>query len=158
MVLRESNEIPGNKLALVLDEMLDSDPESPITVGGDVLHGSKPLGVMPESRAFKLCWEHYIAHSAINESFCALDDKQSTASGRLVRIHTKSHFLAFVIAVTWGSEDCPGPLTHVEVLCSDQTINVAAVGLPTIRQLPVVSGEVAYEAAIGGGATIARQR
>lgn len=158
LTLRELNEMPGNKLVLVLDEMLASGPEAPITIGDNVLHGSRPLGVVPESRAFELRWERYIAHSVINESFCMLDDEQSTVSGRLVRIHTRSHFLTYVTAVTWGSEDYPGPLTHVEVLCSDQIINVAAVGLPAIRQLPAGSGEVAYGAAIGAGATIARQR
>ena len=56
-------------------------------------------------------------------------------SGRFFRIYSKSTFLDYVSRATFASEQYPGPLSHVGLICQNHIVDVVSTKSPAIRRL-----------------------
>jgi hypothetical protein len=72
-----------------------------------------------------------------NEAFTTTSDYDLVASGGVYCVYSRSHFLDYVRHATIARADCPGPLTHIGVICLNHITDVVAVDLPVIRQLSI---------------------
>jgi len=129
--LREISEPRDNSLRLVIEEAAAGLEEPPRKVAGVVFSGLHRIE--GTGRLFELSWDIYVAYSVQNESYSKLDETDKVESGRLVRIYSRSRFLDHISMTTIATPEYPGPLLHVEVICLNHVIDVAATEPPKIR-------------------------
>lgn len=132
LYLREVSEPRDNRLRLLVEEATDAGPSQSIQLPGLDITGC-PIESTLSCRLFELVWDFYVAYSVRNESFVARNETE-TYSGRLLNVYQKSHFLAYVSAATFASNDHAGPLHHIGVNCLNHIIDVVSTKTPTISR------------------------
>jgi hypothetical protein len=122
---------------LVVQEAAAGREGGPFVVGGvDLGKGTRVIESAPRHRIFELVWDSYVACCITNESFSSPDSKdEKRESGTLLRLYSKSHFLDHIRTNTIATEEHPGPLLHVCVVCLNHVVDVVATKLPEIRKL-----------------------
>ena len=137
LYLREIREPRDNNLAVILDEASVAPPGGHAPDMGSIFSEVRPIALLPGSRSFELIWPTYVAYSVRNESFAQRGANDVIVSGRSLLVYGSSEYLDLLRRTTWADASFPGPLIHVGILCLNHVIDVVAVGLPTVRQLPV---------------------
>ena len=135
LCLREVREPKENSVLLVLDEAIIGSPAPDIVIGDKTLTDLRSIEIAPNSRAFELFWDKYIAYSVRRESFALPGVDEEITSGHWICEYKKSHFLDYLAKATWGDSDYPGKLIHVGVLCLNHVVDVASTEPPKIRLL-----------------------
>jgi hypothetical protein len=131
LYLRELGEPRDNELRIVVEE---ASVTSNAASAAGPLSAYGPIESNEASRLFELRWENYVAYSVSNESFATTDEVEQF-SGRLYRLYSCSHFLDYVRKATFATDEYPGPLRHVGILCLNHIVDIAAVEEPMIRRL-----------------------
>ena len=134
LYLRELCQPKDNSIIVILDEAIESAPTSH-TEGSITFRNVRHIEVTRNSRSFELTWSYYVAYSVGNESFMLPSEGEEIASGRLLRVYRRSHFLDYLAKTTWGDADWHGPVIHIGVICLNHIVDVASTELPKIRLL-----------------------
>ena len=82
--------------------------------------------------AYEIVFDQYVAYSIRNECFVSQDDSEEFI-GRLICLYSKSHFLDYVRAATFASDEYPGHLRHYGINCLNHIIDVVSVDEPKIN-------------------------
>ena len=128
------NELPGNGLQVVLREGLVRAEATTLKIADTQLTGLHAIEATEKSRSFEVKWEYYVAYSVVNESFKKRRTDELWA-GDLFRIYTKSCFIDFVAAATFATDEYPGPLQHIGLLCEDHIVDVISTKEPSVKKL-----------------------
>jgi hypothetical protein len=104
LYLRELRQLKDSSVVVILDEAIESGPRNH-TEGSVTFHNVRDLEVTRNSRAFELTWNYYVAYSVQNEEFSLPSEGEEIASGRLLRVYRKSHFLDYLSKTTWGDAE-----------------------------------------------------
>jgi hypothetical protein len=103
----------------------------------DILGPGSPI--LPDSSCarFTLVFENYLGTSIINESYGDGDGEHSTEwladkTHKRLATYDRSHFWDYVSAVTFATNDFPGPQRHFEINCMNHILNVVCRDEPTI--------------------------
>jgi hypothetical protein len=134
LFLREISEPRDNRLRLLIEEAAPSGAPATLKLPGLTLTGCRAIESTSASRLFEVIWDTYVAYSVRNESF-ASQDGAAMFSGRFFRIYSKSTFLDYVSRATFASEQYPGPLSHVGLICQNHIVDVVSTKSPAIRRL-----------------------
>jgi len=120
-----------NVLRLVVEEAKAAEKPVTTEIGhvGAVVH---PIISTENDFAYEIIFESYISYSVTNESFTQGDEYEQY-EGRTLRIYSKSHFLDYVRAATFASEDDPGPYKHYSIICLNHIVDIASAVEPKIR-------------------------
>lgn len=132
--LDEITESPGNRLRVVLHEGLVSPEARSLKIGNTVLSGLHAIRTSEKSRKFEVSWEYYVAYSVINESFAARE-VEAVWIGHLFRVYSKSCFKNFIAAATFATEEYPGPMEHIGLICENHIIDVISTKEPSLTRL-----------------------
>ncbi|QHE52769.1 hypothetical protein [Pontibacillus sp. HMF3514] len=101
---------------------------------GDTSFEAKPLVTNNQLPIIQIDFEDYISYSITNESFTTWKEYENF-EGNAFRIYSNSHFLDYVKAHTFASEDYPGPFKHFGMSCVDHVINVVSSSNPIITEV-----------------------
>lgn len=138
LYLRAIHEPEDNVLLLIVQEAGASGEARDIQIGEAVIHNARDIVSREEDLAYQILFPNYISYAVTNESFTFVDDTE-VRTGQLFSIYTKSHFLNFVRASTFATEDFPGPFTHYQINCLNHGIDVVSVSEPEIKILESLS-------------------
>jgi hypothetical protein len=131
LCLSEIGEPKVNVLRVVVDEAKasnDANVEIP-----DTPFMGNPIVSDDTCRRYEITFLSYVAYAVLNESFAKVDDYEQY-TGRYFRIYSKSHFLDYVAAATFASDDYPGKATHYEIACLDHIVEVVSAEEPQVRE------------------------
>jgi len=134
LFLREISEPRDNRLRLLIEEAAVTGPPLTRKLPGLEMTGCREIKSTSTSRLFEVTWEVYVAYSIRNESFVSRDEMEMF-SGRLFRTYSKSHFLDYVSKATFASEQYPGPLQHIGVICLNHIVDVISTKPPAIDKI-----------------------
>lgn len=134
LFLDELTELPCNGLRVVVCEGLVSPKAGSLGIAGKVLSDLHEIGVTEKSRYFEITWGYYVAYSVINESFAKRSPEEEW-TGHLFRVYKKSRFIDFVGAATFATDEHPGPMIHVGLVCEDHIVDVISTKEPSITKL-----------------------
>ncbi len=98
-----------------------------------VLKNASPIQPVGGGRLFELYWKSYAAYLVTEElvgSNAAGGYADECYIGTLLRVYTKSHFLAHIARDTGAHL---GPLQHYKLVCLNHLIDVAAYVPPDVR-------------------------
>lgn len=88
------------------------------------------------SAHFTIVFERYTAISIINESYAEGDTEKTPGivdkTNKNIRSYEKSHFRDYMSAVTFATDNHPGPQKHFEISCLNHIINVVCENDPII--------------------------
>lgn len=132
--LTHIDEPEENMLHLIIQEGIISDEEKTLDLGATKFEGYREISVTPESKAYEVFFESYIAYSVINESYSQWDDYE-VFEGKVFRIYQKSRFLDYLKVDSFATEEYPGPFVHYGFCCSNHIVNVASQYKAKIKQL-----------------------
>jgi hypothetical protein len=135
LYLRNISQPRDNALHLLVEEATAGPESTTRAVAGALITDLHAIESTDESRLFELHWENYVAYSVQNESYSKTDDTETIASGKLVRIYSKLHFLDYDSTATIATPDYPGPLVHVQVVCLNHVVDIVSTQPPRIRLL-----------------------
>ena len=144
LYLRELSEPRDNSLKLVVEEAVVNrsglvKPELPELAS--LLKDRSPIESVAGCRVFELYWKRYAAYLVTEElvgSNAENGYEDECYSGRLLRIYSKSHFLAHIARDTGGHIE---PLLHYKLVCLNHLIDVAAYTPPDVRVFASESDE-----------------
>jgi hypothetical protein len=136
LYLRELSEPRDNSLKLVVEEaVLNRSGVVGLNLPelGAIVKDASPIEAIEGCRTFELYWKRYAAYLVTEElvgsnASSGYDDE--TYTGRLLRVYSKSHFLAHIARNTGGHDE---PLQHYKVVCLNHLIDVAAFAPPDVR-------------------------
>ena len=134
LFLRKIEELDGNGLRLVVEEGQASPIPGTLEIGGTVITDCHPVTSTHQSKMFEIVWDRYIAYSVRNESFVPFDESEIADGGRF-RHYSKSHFLDFIRAATFATNDYPGPMHHIGINCEDHIIDVVSTNAPQVKRV-----------------------
>ena len=134
LYLTAIGELETNVLQVVIQEAKVSSDTETIEVGAAKIMDVHPIVSDESSCAYEITFRSYIAYAVLNESFASVDEYEEY-SGRFFRVYSKSHFLDYIRAATFASDDYPGKSTHYEIACLDHIVDVISVDEPEIRAL-----------------------
>jgi hypothetical protein len=132
LYLRSIGEPRDNSLRLIIEEARSGDVSEAIEIVPGAQLNGRPIEHADACRVFEVLWANYVAYSVTNESYDT-PDEPDTYTGKLVRRYSKSSFLEYVARSTFATEDYPGPLAHIAVLCLNHSINVVSTESPKVR-------------------------
>ncbi|HXJ85766.1 MAG TPA: hypothetical protein VMS18_03050 [Candidatus Binatia bacterium] len=136
LFLREAGETIEFSLRLMIEEGVALPEATPIEVCGVSLGSGHNVTSGENTRLFEVCWDSYVAYSVTNESFAnGVDETDKFELGNLVRVYSKSNFLEYVRKATLASDEYPGPLQHIGIICEWHVIDVISTSLPTVKKL-----------------------
>ena len=135
LCLREISEPTDNCLRMVIEEAGVVGEEVTMEIAGVTFTKLHPIKSTKGSRRFEMIWDTYVAYSVRNESYSSAD-KREIFEGERIRVYSKSNFLEFIKQATFATDAYPGPYQHVQVVCLDHVVDVAAVNPPGITLLP----------------------
>jgi hypothetical protein len=103
----------------------------------DILGPGSPILPDDSCARFTLVFENYLGVSIINESYDGGDGENSTEwlsdkTHKCLATYDRSHFREYVSAVTFATDDFPGPQRHFEIGCMNHILNVICQDEPTI--------------------------
>lgn len=134
LYLRSIDEPEENSLRLVLEEARSSDEAESVGICGVSLGPAHRIVHDGTCRVFEVVWDRYISYAVTNESYQIRADPTSFSGGR-VRRYTRSAFLEYVARTTFASDDYPGKLEHIGVMCLSHGIDVISPDAPRVRLL-----------------------
>ncbi len=148
LYLRDLGEPRDNSLRLVIQEADASgevDASHPIVklfgnAFGDYRKGElRSIVSDASSRSFELYWDRYVAYAIHNEGFQGADET-AESTGRLLRTHSRSRFLDYILESTFAAAVLDLPLVHFGIYCQNHNIDVVSTERPSIKiiapQLP----------------------
>lgn len=135
IIVRQICEPRENVLQVIVQEAAVNHEPVSIHVGEAVIQDLKRIESTESSRVFQLTWDKYIAYSVRNESFVTLDESEIVASGRLLRIYSKSTFLEYVSRATFAKQEHPGPYSHFQICSENHIVDVVSTEAPDISVL-----------------------
>ena len=109
--------------------------ESPLTIAGVELEGTRPVNVTDRSRRFEVLFEHVVAHQVIDESYTTWDDEEEhDSTDHAVQVLSKSRFLDHLHEFHgWLFETGGKGTRHFRVWTYDAVMEVAATREPVVR-------------------------
>lgn len=131
LYLSEISEPRDNCLRLLIEEATALTGEVDTEIAGPAITRICPIESTESSRLFEMIWDDYIAYSVQNESYASTDEGE-VFTGKRIRVYSKSNFLAFVKQSTFATDEYPGPYQHVQVVCLNHIVDVAATKPPKI--------------------------
>ena len=136
LYLRELSEPRDNSLKLVVEEAVVNrsgivGPNLPELEA--VMTDVSPIESVQGCRIFELYWKRYAAYLVTEElvgsnASSGYDDECYT--GKILRVYSKSHFLAHIARDTGGH---PEPPRHYKIVCLNHLIDVVAYAPPDVR-------------------------
>src|SRR5690349_15082531 len=117
LYLREISEPEDNTLSLRIEEAATSPALISKEIAGVTFSDLRAIVSTEQCRLFELRWRSYIAYSVRNESYAVSDSYELVEWGKLVCLFSKSRFLDFVGHSTFATNEYPGPLFHLGVMC-----------------------------------------
>jgi hypothetical protein len=131
LYLAEIGEPEDNVLRLVIEEARAGGEPMEVKIGDALLSGARPIVSDDTCYAYEVLFGSYVAYSVRNESYTP-EDRSEEYTGRLFRLYSKSHFLDYVRAATFASDEYPGKLSHYEIVCENHILDVVSAGEPHI--------------------------
>lgn len=99
------------------------------------LKNARPIESVDGGKLFELSWKLYVAY-LITEELVGSNAKNGyddeCYTGKLLRLYTKSHFLAHLARDTGGHT---GDILHFKLICLDHLIDVASCDPPVVRRI-----------------------
>jgi hypothetical protein len=123
-----------NVLRIVIEEAKVSGETKDIDLGTAKLTDVHPIISDETCSAYEIVFGSYVAYAVLNESYASVDEYEKY-TGRYFRVYSKSHFIDYVRAATFATEDYPGKFTHYEIACLDHIVEVVSVDEPEIKIL-----------------------
>jgi hypothetical protein len=120
-------------LRLVLQEGIVSPETDSIAVGGTQISGH-PVEITDSSRIFEIVWERYVAYSVRNESYVS-NCEYEVSVGRRLQIYSRSRFLDYIRLATFATDEYPGPIQHIGIVCAHHIIDVVSTQDPRVTRL-----------------------
>jgi hypothetical protein len=133
--VRQICEPRENVLQVIVQEAAVTHEPVSVQVGEAVIQNLKRIESTESSRVFELTWDKYIAYSVRNESFVTLNESEIVASGRLLRIYSKSTFLEYVSRATFANQEHPGPYSHFQICSENHIVDIVSTEEPGISVL-----------------------
>jgi hypothetical protein len=106
-----------------------------IQVAGSSLGDGLPVNTDEHSLRYELTWPSYVLYQIVNESFAQPQDPQKAEAGKSVFIYNTSNLLEFVSRTTLATDEYPGKLIHLRILCQDHAVDVISVEPPLCRKI-----------------------
>ena len=136
LYLRELSEPQDNALRIVVQEAVSNRAKAaPLKISGSpgtFFEGdSWPIESTDSCRTFVLHWPRYVAYLVTEE--CAGSGgnyEDEIFVGKLARVYTKSHLLAFLARDTGGHFE---PLQHYKIVCLNHLIDVVSTKPPEVE-------------------------
>ena len=132
--LTEIGEPDVNVLRIVIEEAKVSSETEDIDLGTAKITDVHPIISDETCFAYEVIFGSYIAYAVLNESYASVDEYEKY-TGRFFRVYSKSHFLDYIGAATFATEDYPGKFTHYEIACLDHVVEVITIDEPEIKLL-----------------------
>jgi hypothetical protein len=133
LFLRDLLERDRNSLTAIVEEARAASEPGTVQVGAIKFSDARRITSEDGYRKFRLHWDSYVAYSVTNESF-GTSIQRETFEGSLLRRYLRSRYLDFVRNTTIASDDYPGKLVHVGLLCQDHIVDVISVAPPEITR------------------------
>ena len=131
LFLADIRELGGNRLRVTIEE--GKPLGIPDRNGGPIsIADCTRIEIMPESESFELEWPRYVAYAVVGESYASQPGAEQSFTGTRFRTYAKSHFRDYVSRSTFATDEYPGLLSHYEICCEYQTINVVSTLPPAI--------------------------
>ncbi len=130
----EIGEPDVNVLRIVVEGAKTSNETYDLDLGKAKIKDVHPIVFDETCEAFEIIFGSYIAYAVLNESYASIDESEES-TGKYFRVYSKSRFLDYVRAASFGSEDYPGKFTHYEIACLDHIVEVVSVDEPEINLL-----------------------
>jgi hypothetical protein len=134
LYLRSIHEPTDNVLLLIVQEAGGSGQPRDIQIGQTTISDAREIVSGESDLAYQIVFSDYISYAVTNESYTFVDSAE-VRTGRLFSIYSQSHFLSFVRAATFATDDFPGPFTHYQVNCLNHSIDVVSTSEPEIKIL-----------------------
>jgi hypothetical protein len=136
LYLRELSEPRDNSLKLVVEEAVVNRsgiarPNLPELEA--IMKDASPIESVEGCKRFELYWKRYAAYLVTEElvgSNASNGYDDECYMGRLLRVYSKSHFLAHIARDTGGHIE---PLQHYKLVCLNHLIDIAAYAPPDVR-------------------------
>jgi hypothetical protein len=125
-------ETPNQGLRLVVEGAQASAECVTLKLGATELSELHPI--RGSGRIFEITWESYIAYCVRNESYCGTNTYEEIATGKKLRIYSKSHFLDYVSRATFATGEYPGSFQHYCLFSENHIVDVISVCSPQIRR------------------------
>ena len=132
LYLRLIQEPEDNALLLIVQKAGASGEVQDIQIGETTISDTREIVSGENDPAYRILFPSYISYAVTNEAFALVDDTE-VRTGRLFSIYTESHFLDFVRASTFATDDYPGPFKHYQVNCLNHSIDVVSASEPEIK-------------------------
>ena len=134
LYLREIAEPAQNSLRLLIEEAFVMSEEVTVKFAGAEITNCHPVKPTPSSRLFEIVWDNYVVYSVANESYSTRNESEEF-SGRFARLYAKSYFLDYVSRATLATEEYPGRMRHIQVVCECHIVDVVSTEFPRVSQL-----------------------
>jgi hypothetical protein len=135
LYLRDIAEPQQNNLRLRIEEASVMPEEVSVTFAGTEITNCHLVRPTADSRLFEIVWDNYVAYSVSNESYSTRNESEEF-SGKCARLYGKSHFLDYISRATLASEEYPGPLRHIQLVCECHIIDVVSARFPEVKRIP----------------------
>jgi hypothetical protein len=132
LYLRSIYEPEDNVLLFIVQEAGAHGQPKDIQIGDVTISGTRDVMSDESDLAYQIVFSNYISYAVTNESYTVVDETE-VRNGRLFCRYTQSHFLKFIQASTFATQDFPGPFTHYQVNCLNHTIDVVSTSEPEIK-------------------------
>lgn len=136
LFLTRVSEPKENTLSVSIVESFVSPHSESLEIAGARIEGVHRVAPNAESRRFELSWSSYVAYLVTNESYASAENGESVdGSGRLIQQYDKSSFLESIARSTIATNEYPGLLIHVRILCENHVVDVVSTEFPKAREL-----------------------
>jgi hypothetical protein len=138
LFLREIGQPDDNTVRVIIQEAAaegTSSSDRPVEFV-ELLRDARQIISLPHHRTFEIVWPSFVAYCVTNESFSTPDaNDEHRVSGNMFRVYSRSHFLEHVARSTIATNEYPGPLQHIRLVCLNHIVDVVSTESPQIRTL-----------------------
>jgi hypothetical protein len=128
--VNEISEPHENALRLIIREGRTSNVSVPIRFTGKDFGEGFPTVIDDSCATFRLEWKNYVLYQVLNESLGMPALSTKTYEGKLARKYSFSKLLQFVSETTCATDEYPGKLLHLQIICEMHVIDVISVESP----------------------------
>jgi hypothetical protein len=138
LFLEELTELESDTLRIRVVEGITSDAPEPIEVAAPSLGEGFPLRVTAEFRRYEVVWHCYVLYQLTNESFAKVEMPSDRTVAASVAALDSSNLLEYIAHSTRAPNECPGKLTHYQIICSDHIVDVVSAQRPDCQRIAPV--------------------
>lgn len=135
LYLREMSEPLANELRIVVEEATAMIDGEAVPVVNKVLSELHLAEKVRPGRRFEIVWEFYVSYSVTEESYALADDQAEEWEGSVFRVYSESKLLDYTRNLTSCTDEFPGPISHYQLICEEQVIDVISTERPKVREL-----------------------